>query len=59
MACLEHCYRPMAVAFVVVAAAAAAAAAAAVASADTAVVAATAVVGDVVGKVLLVGAYVD
>ena len=56
MACLEHCYRPMAVAFVV---AAAAAAAAAVASADTAVVAATAVVADVVGKVLLVGAYVD
>ncbi len=53
MACLEHCYRPMAVAFVV------AAAAAAVASADTAVVAATAVVADVVGKVLLVGAYVD
>lgn len=52
MACLEHCYRPMAVAFVVVAAAA-------VASADTAVVAATAVVADVVGKVLLVGAYFD
>ena len=52
MACLEHCNRPMAVAFVVAAAAAAS-------SADTAVVAATAVVGDVVGKVLLVGAYVD